>query len=72
VSKSLADNIRACLDRAAAAERMALRENEPVAKAELMEMARSWREVAAGYQYVEKLERFLKTHRASDGPQSAH
>ena len=72
MSETLASHIRACLDRAELAERLASRETEPVSKAELMEMASSWREVAAGYQYVEKLERFLKTHRAPDGPQSAH
>ena len=69
---ALAKHIRDCLHRAAEAERLASLEIEPVSKAELMEMASSWREVAAGYQYVEKLERFLKTHRVPDGPQSAH
>ena len=72
MSKALADHIRACLDRAAAAERLASREIEPVAKAELLELASGWRKVAVGYEYVEKLENFLKTYKAPDGPKSTH
>jgi hypothetical protein len=47
MSEALASHIRACLDRAAAAERLASLEIEPVAKAELLELASGWRKVAA-------------------------
>ena len=70
--KALTDHIRASLDRAALAERLASRETKPVAKAEFLELARGWRQVAADYECVEKLENFLKTHKAPKGPQSAH
>lgn len=72
MSKALAGHIRACLDRAAAAERLALRETDPAAKTELLELAGSWRQCAVSYEYVQKLENFLKTHKASEGPLSAH
>ena len=70
MTETLADHIRACLDRAALAERLASRETDPAAKTELLEMASSWRQCAASYEYVQKLENFLKTFRAPDGPQS--
>ena len=47
MSEALASRIRACLDRAAAAERLASLEIEPVAKAELLELGSGWRKVAA-------------------------
>ena len=72
MSNALADHIRASLDRAAEAERLASREVDPVAKAELLELASGWRQVAVSYEYVEKLENFLETHKASEGPLSAH
>jgi hypothetical protein len=72
MSIALADYIRACLDRAAEAERLASREVDPVAKTELLELASGWRRVAVSYEYVEKLENFLKTHKAPKGPLSAH
>ena len=72
MSKALAGYIRACLDRAAAAERMALREKEPMAKAELAQLASGWRKAAADYQFVEKLDNFLKVYKAPKGPQSMH
>jgi hypothetical protein len=72
MSKALAGHIRACLDRAAAAERMASREVEPVAKDELLELASGWRQVAVSYEYVQKLENFLKTFKAPKGPRSTH
>ena len=72
MSEALADHIRGCLDRAAAAERLASREIEPAAKAELLELASGWRQVAVSYEYVQKLENFLKTSKAPKGPQSAH
>jgi hypothetical protein len=72
MSKALAGHIRACLDRAAAAERLAFREADLVAKAELLELAGSWRQCAVSYEYVQKLENFLKTFKASQGPMSPH
>ena len=72
MSKELTDHIRACLDRAADAERLAFGVREPVAKAEFVELASSWRKVAADYQYVERLDNFLKTYKAPDGPLSKH
>ena len=65
-------DIRRCLDRAAEAERLAACELEPAAKAELMELASSWRNVAADYQYVQKLDNFLKISKAQNGPLSKH
>ena len=72
MSDTLADHIRACLDRAALAERLASRETDPAAKTELLELASSWRQCAVSYEYVQKLENFLKTFKAPDGPLSAH
>ena len=51
---------------------MASREVEPVAKDELLELASGWRQVAVSYEYVQKLENFLKTFKAPKGPQSTH
>ena len=70
--QSLADYIRTSLSRAAEAEQLASREADPVAKAELLGLANDWRKVAADYQYVEKLENFMETFKAPDGPMSAH
>ena len=64
MAQALADYIRASLDRAAEAEQLASREADPVTKAELQELANGWRKVAADYQYVEKLENFMKTFKA--------
>ena len=72
MSETLADYIRACLDRAALADELASRETDPVAKAELLELASGWRECADSYQYVEKLENFLKICKASHTSHSAH
>ena len=72
MSNALADHIRASWDRAAEAERLASREIEPAAKAELLELARGWRQVAVSYEYVQKLENFLKVHKAFERPLSAH
>jgi len=70
--QALADCIRASLDRAAEAEQLASREADPMTRAELQELANGWRKVAADYQYVEKLETFLKTHKLPEGPLSEH
>ena len=42
------------------------------AKAELLDLASGWRQCAVNYEYVQKLENFLKTFKAPDGPLSAH
>ena len=70
--KVQAGHIRACLDRAAAAERLASREVEPLAKSEFLELASGWRKVAADYEFVEKLDNFLKIYKAPKGPKSTH
>ena len=72
MSKALAGHIRACLDRAASAERLALRETDPAAKTELLELAGNWRQCAVSYEYVQKLENFLENFKAPDRPMSAH
>ena len=71
MSQTLAEYIRACLDRAELAERLALRETDSVAKAELLELASGWRQCAVSYEYVQKLETFMETFKP-DGPMSAH
>ena len=58
MTKPMRDYVRKCLDRAAEAERLASLEDDAAAKAELLQMAESWRQVAADYEYVEKLENF--------------
>jgi hypothetical protein len=58
-------HIRACLARAAEAERLAAAETDKAAKAELLTLADNWRQMANGYEYVEKLEGFLKAHSPS-------
>jgi hypothetical protein len=63
---------RACLFRAAEAERLASLEIDPVAKAELVELARAWWKCAADYQYVEKLENFMNAPKPPKEPPSAH
>jgi len=72
MSQTLADYIRDCLDRAALVERLALLETDPVAKAEFRDLASGWRQRAVSYKYVQKLETFMETFKAPDGPMSAH
>ena len=72
MADTLADHVRACLDRAALAERLASREDDPTAKTELLELAGSWRQCALSYEYVQKLENFLENFKAPDRPMSAH
>ena len=60
--------IQSCLARSAEAERLAEIEPDAAAKAELLSLASSWRQVAAEYQYVAKLESFLKAHHPADYP----
>jgi hypothetical protein len=70
--EELEGHIQHCFERAALADRLAALETEPVAKAELVELASGWRKVAADYQFVEKLDNFLKIYKAPDGPQLKH
>ena len=58
--QTLSQHIRACLARAAEAERLAAAETDEATKAELLTVAKNWRQMASGYEYVEKLESFLK------------
>jgi hypothetical protein len=58
--------------RSAEAERLASLEPEGEAKTELLNLARSWREVAAKYEYVDKLENFLKIHHPADQSTREH
>ena len=71
MTKAMAEYVRACLDRAAEAERLASQEPDRKAKAELLHLASNWRQVAADYEQVEKLENFLKTYKAPT-PLSEH
>jgi hypothetical protein len=64
MTKPMAEYVRACLDRAAEAERLASQEPDRKAKAELLHLASTWRQVAADYEHVEKLEKFLETYKA--------
>ena len=72
MTKLFANNIQRALDRAAEAERLASQENDAGAKAELLDFAKQWRQVADDYQYVEKLETFLKRHNGRPVQASEH
>ena len=70
--QTLSTCIQSCLARSAEAERLAALEPDGAAKTELLNLASSWREVAAKYEYVDKLENFLKTHDPADQPTREH
>ena len=70
MAQSLAKLIRYSLTRAAEAERFAAILTERQAKTELLNLASGWREVAAQYEYVDKLDTFLKTYRHHPANQS--
>lgn len=72
MAEPLAELIRSCMARSAEAERLAAIEPDEAAKTELLNLASSWREAAAQYEYVDKLENFLKTHRPADYPTREH
>jgi hypothetical protein len=59
--QDLAQLIQSCLARSAEAERLAEIEPNESAKTELRDLALTWRQVAASYEYAAKLESFLKT-----------
>jgi hypothetical protein len=68
----LAELIQSCLARSAEAERLAAIEPDEVAKTELLDLASTWRQIAASYEYVAKLENFLKAHHPPDQPTREH
>jgi hypothetical protein len=74
--QKLNDHIRACLERAAAAEERAARETDPELKAEHLAMAKQWSYLARSYEFVESLERFLldteRAKRAAPEPPALH
>ena len=43
-----------------------MQEPDRKAKADLLHLASTWRQVAANYEYVEKLENFLNEHKVPD------
>ncbi len=57
--QKLSDHIAQCLCRAAVAERIAADATDPAVKSDYEQVARGWRNLAASYQFVESLERFL-------------
>jgi hypothetical protein len=59
VLQKLGDHIRACLQRAATAERRAAEVTEPELKADYLALAAQWTHLARSYEFSESLERFL-------------
>jgi hypothetical protein len=57
--QKLGDRIAACLQRAAAAEQRAAETVDPIVKADHLDVAKQWANLARSYQFVESLERFL-------------
>jgi hypothetical protein len=55
----LTQHIAACHERAREADTRAAKSSDPGQKAGYEAIARSWRSVARGYEFVESLERFL-------------
>jgi hypothetical protein len=55
----LSQHIAACLERAREADARAANSSDPARKAEYEAIARSWRNLARSYEFVESLERFL-------------
>jgi hypothetical protein len=72
----LSQHIAACLERAREADARAAKSSDQTQKTEYEAIARSWRNLARGYEFVESLERFLldaDRHKASlqPGPSEA-
>ena len=59
VLQRLGGHISDCLERAADAERRAAATTDPMLKNDYEHIARTWRQLAASYQFSETLERFL-------------
>jgi hypothetical protein len=55
----LSGQISDCLERAADAERRAAATTDPALRHDYEHIARTWRQLAASYQFSETLERFL-------------
>ena len=70
--QSLGELIQHSLPCSAEAEWLAAIEPDPAAKTELLNLASSWRELAAKYEYVAKFENFLKTYRPANQPTHKH
>ena len=70
--QTLGQLVQSCLARSAEAERLAALEPNESAKTELRDLALTWRQIAASYEYVAKLESFLKTHPPADQPMRKH
>ncbi len=67
--QKLGDQIAHCLDRAAVAGRIAADATDPAVKSDYEHIARGWRNLAASYQFVESLERFLVQPAKTSGPE---
>jgi hypothetical protein len=72
MAKLFANDIQRALDRAAEAERLASQATGPATKADLLELAKQWRKVAAEYEQVEKLESFVRMHNGRPVQSSEH
>ena len=59
VLQRLSGQISDCLERAADAERRAAATTDPGLRHDYEHIARTWRQLAASYQFSETLERFL-------------
>jgi hypothetical protein len=57
--QKLGDHIANCLKRAEEAERGADSAETPLAREQFAEMAKHWRRIAASYEFLESMERFL-------------
>ena len=65
--QKLEDHIKACLKRAADAQRRAAEVADPDLKADYLALAAQWTHLARAYEFSESLERFLlDTQRAKD------
>lgn len=70
--QTLSTCIQSCLARSAEAEWLAAIEPDAAAKTELLTLSNTWRQLAASYEYVAKLENFLKTHHPADQQPREH
>jgi hypothetical protein len=69
--QKLGDHIKACLDRAAEADALAAKTEEPTLKAELTAMAMRWLHLSRSYEYIESLERSLLDSQNTKGARTA-
>ena len=66
----LAPHIAACYERAADCRRRADRALDPAMQTDFLDLERGWRHLAASYEFVESLERFLLSTRSGPGGKS--